>query len=319
MNMKKIEILAAICVIISLSAIPVGVFIYQQNYILEGNNKNELVFTLTGVGKDGVWTLDTVNSENYWRKTFTRAIFYLTEGDHVKLRLQSADVHHRFYAPALNIGPIDVEAGHTKTVHFYAKTPGKYRYYCTSICGECHFYMQGWIIVSAKGSKPEDVPVIITCVHELKKPPKDNVVEWGRYLYKKLGCETCHGIEGRGGVKNFNYIKKNVPNHSTLAGRLFLEEKEDADEFIKLITTHADLKKSAASTNIPRFPLVLAQYKAAEGIIKNGKPSGKLDYNKPQPPLNMPSWKEKLTNSDIDSIIAYLLTLYPWNDYPENQ
>ncbi len=317
-NMKKIEILAVICVIGSLLAIPIGIVRYQQSCISRGDSKSELVFTLTGVGKDSVWTLETVNAENYWRKTFTRATFYLTEGDYVKLRLQSADVHHRFYAPALDIGPIDVEAGHTKTVSFHAKTPGKYRYYCTSICGECHFYMQGWIIVSAKGTKAEEIPVTgVTCIHELKEPSKDNMIEWGHYLYKKLGCETCHGVEGSGGVKNFNYIRKNVPNHKTLAKRLFLEEKEDVDEFIKLITTHANLKSSATSTDIPRFPLVLAQYKAARGIIKNGKQSGKLDPNKPQPPLNMPSWKEKLTKRDIDSIIAYLLTLYPWNETEE--
>jgi len=312
--MKKIELVAAFCVIGSLVIIPMGVIRYQQNYILESTDKNEKTFTLTGVGKDGVWTLETVNAENYWRKNFTRAIFYLTEGDSVKLRLQSADVHHRFYVPALNIGPIDVEAGHTKIVHFSAKTLGKYRYYCTSICGECHFYMQGWIIVSPKGSKPENIPAITACIHEQKEPPKDNMIEWGKYLYKKLGCETCHGVDGRGGVKNFNYIKKTVPDHNTLARRLFLEEKEDVDAFIKLITTHVDQSKTPASANIPKLPLVLAQYKAAEEIIKNGKPSGKLDPKKPQPPLNMPSWRNKLTNKDIDSIIAYLLTLFPWSD-----
>jgi len=306
--MKIVEILGTVSVIAVLIVIPFGIVVYQHDYII-GDSKR--VITLTGVGKDGVWTLETVNSGNYWRKKFKRATLYLRKGEKITLRLNSADTHHRFYAPALNIGPIDVEAGHTETVDFRAETPGTYRYYCTSICGECHFYMRGWIIVLAKGEKAGKVPPITMCshTHKPKKPTEKNMLAWGRYLYKTLGCETCHGIDGRGGVKNFNSIKQTVPNHNKLASRLFLEDKDAAAEFIKLLTSHTNLDNAASSTEIPRYRLVLAQYRSAKEIIKKGKLSGILNPKNPKPPLNMPAWQDKLREKDIDAVIAYLIKL----------
>ena len=310
------EIIATISVLASFVFIPVGIVKYHRDYVLAGGEGITKVISLTGVAKDGVWTLDDVNAHNYWRKTFSRATLYLNEGDHIKLRINSADAHHRFYAPALNIGPVDVETGHTKEVSFrVGVAPGKYRYYCTSICGDCHFTMQGWIVVLAKGVEPDGLPPI-ECFHnlKLKKPPKDDMIAWGGYLYKKLGCETCHGIDGTGKVENFNYVKKSIPDQVTLASRLFLHEEEDAEEFIGLITSGADLDKAKETTEIPKYPLILVQYKAAKEMMSKGKVTAKLDPKGPQPPLSMPSWKEKLSDKDMDAVLAYLLSLYPWEE-----
>ena len=60
--------------------------------------------------------------------------------------------------------------------------------------------------------------------------------------------------------------------------------------------------------------MVLTQYNAARDLITRGKYCAKGDKTGPEPPLQMPSWREVLTDHDVDSIIAYLLTLYPWEE-----
>lgn len=309
------ELAASISVLVSLIAVPALVAGYHERVVLGGYEDGVEVYTLTAIAKNGKWTLETVNSGNYWRKDFAGAVLYLEEGRNVVLRLQSADVHHRFYVPELGIGPIEIEPGHTETTLIEAPRAGKYRYYCTAICGDCHFYMQGWIIVTAKGEVPED-PDSDGCAHEVAEPQGNDPLSRGAYLYGTLGCTSCHGIGGRGGVTNPNYIKATIPAHNTLAEKFFLEDQEDTQDFIEYLVARAR-GEEAEEPDLPRARIVMSQYQAAKDLILHGKECAKLDSNGPEPPLQMPRWSVLLTEDDVDSIIAHLLTLYPWDDEEE--
>ncbi|MHC4585387.1 MAG: c-type cytochrome [Planctomycetota bacterium] len=316
--MRLKEILAALSVLVSLAIIPVAVGWYHKGYVLGRYPTGTKVITLSGVAESGAWTMDKVDGTNYWWKNFKPATIYLEEGDNVVLRLESTDVHHRFYCPELNIGPVEVEPGHLEIVEFDATKSGIFSYYCTSMCGECHFYMKGWIIVTAKGQtpqKPEEEGII--CKHDYDKPPESNMIAWGRYLYYKNACITCHGNEGEGGVGNVNYVKGEVPAHDTLADKLWLKEKEHADIFVEMLKNRVDFEDLEEEPDIPLFNLVLTQYYAAKDLIKNGKHCAKEDAEGPEPPLQMLSWQALLSDYDIEAIIAYLVTLYEWEDEEE--
>ncbi len=314
--MKFKEILATLSVLVSVIALPFVIGWYHNGYVLGRYSEGTKVVTLSGVAEGGAWTLDKVDGTNYWWKDFKPATIYLEEGDKVVLRLQSTDVHHRFYAPQLDIGPIEVEPGHTEEAQFEAETPGTYRYYCTSICGDCHFYMQGWIVITAKGQSPK-VPEPLKCAHEFELPPKEDMIAWGRYLYQKNGCITCHGDDGKGGIENVNYTKETVPAHNTMADTLFLREKEDAETFVQMLLARVNLDELEEEPDIPLFNLVLKKYSDAKELFNAGKNCAKADPNGPEPPLQMPSWEAQLTNRDFDAIMAYLITLYEWDEDEE--
>ena len=315
--MKFKETFATLSVVISIVALPLVISWYHNSCVLGAYPEGVKVITLSGMSEGGVWTLDRVNGTNYWWKKFEPGTIFLDEGDKVVLRLESTDVHHRFYCPELNIEPIEVEPGHVVTTEFAAEKAGVYRYYCTSMCGECHFYMQGWIVVTAEGQPPVEPEDVTVCKHEYEKPSEDDMVAWGRYLYYSNGCITCHGDQGIGGVENTNYVKEEIPAHNTLADKLWLKEKEHADIFVEMLKARVNFEDLEEQPDIRLFNLVLQQYYAARDLIKNGKHCAKADIDGPEPPRQMVSWGAILTDRDIDSIIAYLITLYEWDEEEE--
>lgn len=100
-------------------------------------------------------------------------------------------------------------------------------------------------------------------------------VERGKAVFKKYGCAGCHGIEGKGGVKN--------PNAQT-------GEEVPSLTYVAEGYTKDELKKRV----IVGVPIVERQ-----------------DPSKGAPPLNMPSWKDKITDEELNDLIAYLFNLMP--------
>lgn len=305
------EKLAVFCVLMVLAAVPGLVFVYQ--WIYRPARYAGRVINITGVGARGAWTLETVNGLNYWWKSFEPATIHMRLNEKVVLRLLSADVFHQFYVPALGIGPVDVEPGYVKEIRFKAEKAGVFQYYCTSMCGGCHFYMQGWIVVTPAGEKPA-VPRPITCslcLPTYERPDKAGAVALGEYLYQTMGCVTCHGIAGRGGIDNYNYIRKTVPAHERTAAKIFLSEEEDRETFLELIQKGVDLNKPEEPPDISRYRLVMSRFNAAVNLIQNGKNAARLDPAGPEPPLQMPAWARKLSRKQIYAIMGYFISLMP--------
>ena len=275
------EKVAVICVLSVLAAVPGLVFFYQDIY--RPSRYTEKVITVTGVANKGAWTLETVNGLNYWWKSFEAATIHLQLDDRVVFRLQSADVFHQFYVPELGIGPVNVNPGYVREIRFRAEKAGIFQYYCTSLCGACHFYMQGWIVITRPGEKPA-VPRPIACslcLPAFKKPTEVEVVALGEYLYQAMGCITCHGVAGRGGVKNYNYIKETVPAHHLTAEKLFLTGEDDRATFLGLLQKGADPGSPGEPPNISRYRLVMSRFTAAVELIEGGKNAARLDMAGP--------------------------------------
>jgi mono/diheme cytochrome c family protein len=276
-----------------------------------------VVFDLTGVASAGVWTLGPVTGLNYWWRDFQPATLQVTEGDEVVIHLRSADVFHRFYLPAFSVGPVAIEPGHTVTVRFTADRAGVYQYYCTSMCGGCHFYMRGWFVVSREGEAPVQPPPIMCTLcrpDDLPRPSSNSLVDRGAYLYLEKGCVTCHGPEGQGGIGNHNSANSPVPEHNTTAEKLFLRSPEDAAAFIRLLDENYDLEALQEPPDIALFPVVRTRFENAKEIVRKGRYSSKLDPTGPEPPLQMPAWQHIVREREIDALLVYFVSLYPWEE-----
>ncbi|MBU0558138.1 MAG: c-type cytochrome [Bacteroidetes bacterium] len=312
------EISAAVLVISVLILVPILV-------IANGpwQNQRELrVIHLTGVQEYGIWTGDEVTGLNYWNTNFNKAHIILNENEEVILKLSSADVTHTFYVPELNLGPVIVEAGHTVELSFKPEKTGEYIYYCTTVCGECHFYMQGELIVlAADEEKSESFTSEIQHVENICRLHDTHftlaaIIDQGKYIYEQKGCITCHGSGGKGGVFNPNYVNKFVPQLNDIAEKLKIYWEEDAEIIIQLMESSVNLRELGDNPPIDNYNRFLAQYESIINKIHDGAPDlQRLNPEGPIPPLYMPSWKMHLSEKEINAVLAYLINEFPWDDY----
>ena len=99
-------------------------------------------------------------------------------------------------------------------------------------------------------------------------------VEQGRALFERFGCVGCHGPGGRGGVVNKNM--------------------DMGEEVPPLVYTAAGFSREELKET-----------------IRSGRTPARSDPGSPPPPLWMPSWKEKISEEELDALAEYLLSLHP--------
>lgn len=103
----------------------------------------------------------------------------------------------------------------------------------------------------------------------------DTDVERGQAVFEKLGCAGCHGQGGLGGRRNWN---------------------------------------NGLGEEVPSLLYVKAYYKdnvdRLKDVIRNGRqPTPRMDVKRPNPGLYMPAWKDKLTEAELNALVAYLFSL----------
>ena len=315
------EKIAVIIVLITVAAVPLLIFGYRFLDRTVKYPPDTRVFQLTAVAGNGAYTLEEVNGLSYWWKRYAPMTLMLEVGDHVVFEIKSADVTHQFYVPGLEIEPVEIRPEKNVVVEFTAREPGIFQYFCMTMCGQCHVYMTGWIVISPVGEKLESPTPIVCplCFVDFGRPPEGKTTELGEYLYLYWTCNACHGWDGQGGVKNPNYAKKTIPAHENTAEKLFLKTAEDSRAFMELLAKHPDLKDLEDDPDIPLFNVISARYRALKNIIRNGSSPQRLNPDGPEPPLWMPAWQFKLTDHEIDSLIHYFIDLYPWDEEEDDE
>lgn len=133
----------------------------------------------------------------------------------------------------------------------------------------------------------------------------------GQRLYVRVGCALCHGVRAQGGVKNPNYVKDVTPALNTVAERMFLFDREDVETVLRVFDSGRGLG-AGENLDVPRAAAVVAQYESIRKVILSGNPAGKKDPLG-HPALDMPGWKGRLSEADMNDVISYLLAAYPWD------
>lgn len=266
--------------------------------------------TLTAITAQGIWTDEDVTAANAWRHDFRAAHPVLRRGETIRLRLKSADVVHTFSVPTLGVEPAEVYPGRVVDVVVTPGEAGAFEYYCTTVCGEAHFAMRGFLRVADEGHPPGALPARPGAQYwQATAATGDGAPSAvGAWHFRQKGCVTCHGEEGRGGIPNPNSMNTVVPELATLARRSFLFAPADVAAFRKLLASGMPLERVQAAPDVPLFTSVKTQYLALRQLVREGRRSAKLQPSGPRPPLDMPAWQSRLTDGEIDTILAYLLS-----------
>ena len=127
------------------------------------------------------------------------------------------------------------------------------------------------------GSQPKvKVDTSTIKLPDIGKPPEstDENVQEGWKVFTEKGCVYCHGPDAAGGVVNPNSVGGTIP----ALNKVYEGYSEE------------ELK---------------------EKILEGVKAIGKKDDDGPTPPLHMPSWEGSLSDEELESIVAYLMSFEP--------
>lgn len=287
-----------------------------------GNFKLEIGWTilpalvLAGVGAASVFTLFdladtpadaqevTVIGQQWWWEyrydvdgdgeddIITANDLVIPVGQPIALTIQSRDVIHSFWIPALN-GKRDAVPGRAHPLTIEADEPGVYRGQCSEFCGLSHSYMRMRVVALAAADYKTWQDNQLTGADV----PQEALAKKGLEQFR-ISCSGCHLASGPGGdadiYKGTAQVSGAAPNlthfasRGVFAGSIFdlwldtnVNGEVDTEEIGKIFNV-ADVKK----------------------WLRN-PPAEKPMY--PQGGRGMPNLQ--LTESQIDALVAYLRTL----------
>ncbi len=152
-TVKWKEAAGILTVLVVLAGLPAMLWYCQAVALPHRYPTGTKIFTLTATADGGIWTQDRIIGYSYWwRKPARTEEIPLDQGDHVVVRVRSADVLHSFAIPLLRLGPVDVPAGHTVEVKFVADRPGILTFLCWQVCSPDHNRLRGRFVVKAGGA-----------------------------------------------------------------------------------------------------------------------------------------------------------------------
>jgi cytochrome c oxidase subunit 2 len=105
------------------------------------------------------------------------------------VRLESADVIHSWWVPAL-AGKTDLMPNQTNRLWFRADTPGIYLGQCAEYCGNQHAGMLLRVV-----AQPE-AEYRAWLAGQAAPAVDDRSVSAGRSIFESLACSTCHAVKG---------------------------------------------------------------------------------------------------------------------------
>jgi cytochrome c oxidase subunit 2 len=169
----------------------VGVFTFRGVFDLAETKDTELVINVTGqqwwweydYPVQGDWGID--------KPIITSGQLVMPAGTKVLIRETSRDVIHSYWIPALN-GKRDAVPGRIHTLRLHADNPGIYAGQCTEFCGLSHANMRMEAVALSK----EDFATWVKNQQAAYKAPAENTLaKEGEAVFLNQ-CVRCHQVNG---------------------------------------------------------------------------------------------------------------------------
>lgn len=160
MNLKKKDLVLLLLLLVTIVGLPFGIRAYDRSLEPKDLAPDTKRLTLTGHAQKG-WVLGEVQANDIislWQEKgqATKPVITVFKGDHVVLKLRSADVTHGFSLKAFGIYVAKgIQPGKTVYVSFKADKTGTFLFTCNVFCGDVHRHMEGTLVVRDEAADPK--------------------------------------------------------------------------------------------------------------------------------------------------------------------
>ncbi len=236
--------------------------------------------------------------------------FYVPVGEPINFRLDSVDVIHSFWVPKL-AGKVDMIPNNDNTMWFQAYAPGEFFGQCAEFCGVSHANMRFKVVAVPR---PEFDAWLARQASPALEPSDPLAVE-GKSLFRSAGCSGCHAdnsiiklrddgsrIPGRTGP-NVAHVASRL-NHLGIYRNSDVPF-EDAGGTRQLFVNEDGVPVGINGREFINDALLQHNLKVWITDPESLKP-GNLMSRDGAPYINP---EQSLSESDIDALVAYLLTL----------
>ncbi|MCA9109202.1 MAG: cytochrome c oxidase subunit II [Planctomycetaceae bacterium] len=169
----------------------------------------------------------------------------LPVGEPVQFDLQSEDVIHSFWIPALG-GKMDMIPGRETLLTLEPTKTGTFRGVCAEYCGASHALMAFDVIVTSREEFDEWLEQQSADATE----PTDQLARDGRQVFFRQGCGACHAIRGTEANGVIGPDLTHVGSRASLAAGTLPNDPEAFRRWLE----HTSMTKP--SVNMPDFNIL---------------------------------------------------------------
>jgi cytochrome c oxidase subunit II len=298
----KLEILWTIVPAVMLAV--VGFFTLRTLFEVNERNDDDLTIQVTGQQWWWEYAYDTDGDGEFTdEEVLTANDLVIPAGQNVNLDVQSNDVIHSYWIPALN-GKKDAVPGRTHPLRLNADEPGTYVGQCTEYCGLSHGYMRQRVVAL----EPAEFDEWLGNQQDDAEMPSEEEAAAGAELFTTQ-CSGCHLAKGvndtefeEAGDGEELLVSGNAPDlthfatRGTFAGAIFdLWVDQDGDDIVEADEIGVELNTGALEAWLrdpPAEKPMDAPYVPEPG---DDKVRGMPNFN--------------LQEEQIDQLVAFLATL----------
>ena len=295
----------------------VGVFTFRTVFDLAKTDDTEMIINVTG--QQWWWEYDypVQNEYGITQPIITSGQLVFPVGTKVMLRQTSRDVIHSYWIPSLN-GKRDAVPGRVHLNRLEADEPGIYAGQCTEFCGLSHANMR---MEAVALSKEDFAKWVSNQLKPYASPAEATLAKEGETVFLNQ-CVRCHQVNGLKradgtaviAAPDENLVAVAAPNLSHLMSR-----NTFAGAMFDLVTPkcRADVWQSDSASFGAKYLAGVSEdclnQSDLRGWLRNA-PEMKPMYANPEL-LESTGGKYRgmpnlgLTESDIEKLVAYLLTL----------
>ena len=160
--------------------ISLGFFFWAGNIYLEQQNAPADATTIDALGRQWMWKFQHPGGQ--WEIND----LHVPVGQSIRIDLQSQDVVHDLYIPALRLQENAIP-GRRTLLWFKADRVGAYRMFCSEFCGVDHSLMAGTLYVMSRSDYQAWLK---------QSGTSQGLIAAGKQVFDGYGCSGCHAAGG---------------------------------------------------------------------------------------------------------------------------